>query len=649
MGTVGGRGGMGPEAVRSSSIDWSHEALNSLIWVLQAFSCAALGLVVAVLLLGRTTAWGRQFGRITGGYFRGRQSVPAWLSLAALLVSAVVAVRVAVLESYYANDLFAALQTAFEGGATDDAAVRAGGVDAFWRSIGIFVVLATVSAVRYLVDLYVYQRFVLRWRVWLSRRFVDDWLDEHAYFRGALSARPIDNPDQRIQQDVDVVTAGTGEVNSPANGSVTMLAFGSVQALLSVVSFGVILWQLSGPLTVLGVTVPKALFCIVIGYVLVATVIAFWIGRPLIGLSFLNEVRNASFRYAMIRLKDSAAAVGLYRGEPAERVQLRDRLAAIVANYRQWLHRMLLFLGWNVTVSQAINPLPYVVQAQRLFAGQISLGDVMQSAAAFIAIHDSLSYFRNAYDSFAAYRAALLRLDGLRDGIARADALPRLAVGDSADGGVHLAGVEVKTPQGTTLVRDLGLDLAPGDTLVVRGRSGVGKTVLLQSLAGLWPYATGDVRMPNGAEASPRDALFVSQLPYLPLGDLRAAVAYPLSPDQVSDADVQRALVAVSLPHLVIRIREVRDWGQSLSVGEQQRLAFARILLVAPAVVFLDEATSAMDEGLEMALYHAIRTALPSSIVVSVSHRETVDRHHDQQLELLGDGEWRLRQVPATT
>ena len=402
-----------------------------------------------------------------------------------------------------------------------------------------------------------------------------------------------------------------------------------------------ILWYLSGALTIFDVTLPRALFWIVLVYVLVATVLAFVIGRPLIQLSFLNEFRNASFRYAMIRMKEASAAVALYRGEDAERRQLDGRLTAVVKNYRHWLIRMVAFLGFNLSVSQAINPLPYVVQAPRLFAGAISFGDVMQSATAFHAIHDALSFFRNAYDAFASYRAALIRLDGLLTMNERTRAMPQLTVETSSDESTHLEDVTVRTPDGRQLVGALNLRLEPGAGVVITGPSGCGKTTLLKSLAGLWPYASGRVTYP-GAEG---ETMFVSQLPYLPLGDLRAVASYPRPEGDVDAAAVQRALVDVALEHLVIRITEIRDWAKELSIGEQQRIAFARILLARPKVVFLDESTSAMDAGLESMLYRQIRDALPDSILVSVSHRETLGPHHDRRLALLGDGSWRLESI----
>jgi putative ATP-binding cassette transporter len=571
----------------------------------------------------------------------GRASWPVWLMLAALLASAVVSVRVSVLISYYANDLFSALQVAFEGSGSSEGDLKQTGVHGFWMSMGIFAILATVAAVRFLLDLYLTQRFTIRWRVWLTRRLTGDWLEEHAYYRGQLAKEPIDNPDQRIQQDIDIVTTVTGEPNVPSQGSGSTLLFGAVESVLSVAAFGVILWHLSGPLTVLDVTLPKALFWIVIVYVLAATIIAFWIGRPLIRLSYLNELRNASFRYAMIRMKDSASAIGLYRGENVERGLLDHRLISVITNYRMWLNRMVIFLGWNLAASQTINPLPYIVQAQRLFASEISFGDVMQSATAFHAIHDALSFFRNAYDSFASYRAALIRIDGLIDANARARAMPRVTTEDADV--VAAEDVDVRTPDGKRLIRALSLRLEPGDGLLIKGPSGSGKTVLLQSVAGLWPYTSGVVRYPIAA----RETMFVSQLPYLPLGDLRAVTAYPSPEGAVDDDLVQGALLKVALPHLIIRINEVKDWAKVLSVGEQQRIAFARILLNKPKAVFLDESTSAMDEGLELMLYRLIRDELPDTIVVSVSHRDTVDQHHDRQLELLGDGEWRLARLAA--
>jgi putative ATP-binding cassette transporter len=624
------------------SIDWSHELLNSTLWVVKTFGITASCLLVVLVLVGRTTQWGRQFWRISGDYFKGRQSLPVWVLLALLLVSTIVFVRINVLLSYYANDLFSSLQVAFQ--AADNSA-RMTGIRGFWSTMVVFAVLAGFYVVRLLLDLYLMQRFIMRWRIWLSRRFIDDWLGDFAYFRSQFSRRPVDNPEQRIQQDIDIFTTGVGaEANYPGYDSNNTLLFGAVAALLSVFSFGAILWRLSGPLTLGGVTLPKALFWIVIIYVLVATIVAFVIGRPMIRLTYVNELRNASFRYAMVRLRDASAAVGLYRGEDAERKLVGGQLSAVMQNYRNWLNRMMLFVGWNFSMSQAINPLPYIVQAQRLFANQILLGDVMQSGTAFHAIHDSLSFFRNAYDNFASYRAAVIRLDGLVDENSRARSFTQVTSTGSTDGRLEVDGVEVRTPDGEYLVRALDLRLDPGDTLLISGPSGIGKTVLLQSLAGLWPFVSGRVCLPS----SRQDAMFVPQLPYLPLGDLRAVVSYPREAGSVDDREIQQALLKVALPQIVLRLNDVRDWAKVLSVGEQQRIAFARILLSKPRAVFLDESTSAIDEGLELMLYELIRAELPDTILVSVSHRGTMEQFHSRHLELVGGGEWRLDRLTTT-
>ena len=628
------------------SIDWSNELLNSTLWVLVTFGITALCLLVVLVLVGRMTEWGRQFWRVSGDYFKGRQSLPVWALLSLLLVSTIVFVRMTVLLSYYTNDVFTALQVALQGVAGGDEGVKDSGIGGFWLSIRIFFILATLHVARYLLDLYVMQRFIMRWRIWLSRRFFDDWLGDYAYFRSQFSRQPIDNPDQRIQQDIDIFTTGTGgQPNNPAYDSSVTLLFGAVRSVLTVFAFGAILWRLSGPLTLGGVTLPRALFWIVVVYVLVVTVVAFVIGRPLIRLSFYNELLNAGFRYALVRIRDASAAIGLYRGENAEHKRLTGRLSAVMQNYRRWLDRIVLFTGWNLSMSQAINPLPYIVQAQRLFAGQISLGDVIQSVTAFGLIHESLSFFREAYDSFASYRAAIIRLDGLVSQNSRARALTYIKTVGSDDGALQVDGVEVRTPTGEALINALDLRLEPGDTLLISGPSGIGKTVLLQTLAGLWPFVSGHVRLPYGRH----EAMFVPQLPYIPLGDLRAVVSYPREEGTVDDRQIQDALIKVALSHLILRVNDVRDWTKALSVGEQQRIAFARILVSRPRAVFLDESTSAMDEGLELMLYELIRAELPQTILVSVSHRATVEQFHGRHLELVGGGEWRLDRLTTSS
>jgi vitamin B12/bleomycin/antimicrobial peptide transport system ATP-binding/permease protein len=630
------------EELFKPSIDWGQALPDSLSWIALTWAISAVSVIVVLALLRSLTPWGRQFWRITGDYFIGSHSARVWVMLGVLLLSVVVTVRLTVLFSYQANDLNSSIQTAVQGMATGNKAVKESGVHGFWMSILIFSIMAGLYIARAIFDIYLMQRFIVAWRVWLTDRLTGDWLEGRAYYRSRFIDSTIDNPDQRIQQDIDVLTAGVGSTpNVPSNGTNSVLLFGAVQSVLSVFSFTAILWNLSGTLKLFGVSMPRAMFWVLIVYVLIATIVGFWIGRPLIRLSFRNELTNAAFRYALVRVRDAAEAVGFYRGESAERVQLSARFRPIIDNYLRYVNRTVGWFGFNVSMSQLIVPLPWVLQAPRLFAGQIKFGGVTQTATAFNNISDGLSFFRNAYDQFASYRAAIIRLHGLVVADEKARELPELLVRPSVDGAVDVEGVEVRTPDGDQLIDSLDLHLSEGDALVITGPSGSGKTTLLRSLAQLWPYGSGTLRCPDG----PNETMFLSQLPYVPLGDLRAVVCYPSSEGDISDTTLREVLVKVMLPHLVDLLDEERDWIKVLSPGEQQRVAFARVLLTKPKAVFVDEATSAMDEGLELTMYQLLRNELPDTILVSVSHRSTVEPYHQQRLRLLGQGRWELGRI----
>ena len=624
------------------SINWSTAPLESLRWIGIAWVISAVCLVAALVLCRYLTPWGRQFWRITSGYFVGARSAGVWLMLGVLLLSVLTSVRLLVLLSYQSNDMFSALQAAVQGIATSEAGLKASGVQGFWMSITTFAILAAIYITRYMIDIYLTQRFVISWRMWLTAHLTDDWLAGRAYYRDLFIDNTIDNPDQRIQQDIDIFTANVGgSPNSPSVGTGSTLLFGAVNAVVSVISFTAILWRLSGNLHVMGFDLPRAMFWTVLVYVTVATVVAIWLGHPLIRLTFDNEKLNAAFRYALVRLRDAAEAVGFYRGEKVERAQLWRRFTPIIGNYRRWVRRSIIFNSWNISMSQAIVPLPWVIQAPRLFAGRIELGDITQTAASFGHIQDSLSFFRNNYDSFAGFRASVVRLYGLVDANERGREMPTILVKPSAEATVELRNVEVRTPSGDRLIDPLDVRLDDGESLVVTGRSGSGKTTLLRSLAELWPYASGTLCRPDGDN----ETMFLSQLPYVPLGSLRTVVCYPNSPDGISDTELREVLTKVVLVPLINRIDEEQDWAKVLSPGEQQRVAFARVLLTKPKAVFLDEATSALDEGLEFALYQLLRAELPNCVVVSVSHRPSVTAQHEHELRLLGGGAWELGPV----
>ncbi len=625
------------------TLDWGDELLTSLVWIAKGWAIAAIATMLILVLIARYTTWGRQYWRITGAYFTGPESVMVWIWLAVLLLSVIAGVRIDVLLSFQGNDMMTSFQVVAAGIGGDEA-VKSSGAQGFWTSMLIFCVLAAIHVGRVMLDLFLMQRFMLRWRAWLTDRLTGDWLDGKAYYRSRFIDDTIDNPDQRIQQDVDIFTAGVGPLpNTPNNTSAATLLFGAVSSITSMISFTAILWNLSGTLTVpiIGADLPRALFWIGLVYVLFASVIAFWIGKPIIWLSFNNEKFNAAFRYALVRLRDAAEAVAFYRGELAERTGLRRLFAPVVGNYKRYINRMMGFYGWNLSMSQIIVVAPYVLQFRRFYNGEITLGDMSQSASAFGSIQDGLSFFRNAYDQFAGYRAAIIRLHGLVIANEEARALPEVTTAACVDGTVELEKVEVRTPDGRQLIKPLDMRLEIGDTLVITGPSGSGKTTLLRSLGELWPFTSGTLTRPCG----PNETMFLSQMPYVPLGNFRTVVSYPNEVGTLDDSALRRVLSKVALPHLGDRLDEVQDWAKVLSPGEQQRIAFARILLTKPKVAFLDEASSALDEGLEYTCYQLVRTELPDTILVSVSHRSTVEQHHTHQLELLGNGEWRLGRV----
>ncbi|MBO2926744.1 ABC transporter ATP-binding protein/permease [Metapseudomonas otitidis] len=594
-------------------MDWSKALQESLSWLAVASLVTIVAFSAAAALAVRFTRWGSQFWQVAGPYLSPKRSWKPLLVFTLLLVMALFSVRMNVLFSFWYNGFYSALQ----------------GLDqtAFWYFLGIFAVLAAIHVLRALFNYYLTQAFNIRWRVWLTERLTGDWMNGDAYYRGQFLDEPVDNPDQRIELDV----------NAFVTGSVS-LALGAVSALVSLVAFTGILWGLSAPLTVGGVEIPRAMVFAVYIYVIIATWIAFRLGRPLIRLNFLNEKLTANFRYALMRLREYAENVAFYQGTAIERGTLLGRFSALIGNVWAMVYRSLKFDGFNLVVSQVAVVFPFILQAPRFFSGAIKLGDVMQTSQAFGQVQDSLSFFRTSYDTFAQYRATLDRLTGFLDANQQARELPKVDTHEAADG-LRIESLDVLRPDGHRLLADLALELVPGQALLIKGPSGSGKTTLLRALAGLWPYAEGTVYRPGGHQA-----LFLSQRPYLPLGDLRTAIAYPNTAVAEDDERLKQALRQVNLAHLAERLELSQDWTRILSIGEQQRLAFARVLFNRPRVVFLDESTSAMDEGLEHALYSLLREHLDETLLVSVGHRATLAQFHTHRLDVDGQGGWALRE-----
>ena len=593
-------------------MDWSLEMMQSLIWLGEAFVASVFGLACASVVLGRYTSWGRQIRRLTVDFFKPPSGLLPLVWLALIVFMTLFGVRVNVLFSFWHNGFYSAMQNL-------DA-------KAFWFMVVVFASLACILVAHALLNTYLQQSFQIRWRVWLTNLLIKRWLAKQSYYRSLFVKESVDNPDQRIQQDVELF------VNTSLNLSVGLLG-----AVVSLFAFSIILWTLSGSLVLLGIEIPRAMIFIVYVYVIVATIFALKIGRPLIQLNYLNEQLNANFRYAMIRLIEYGESIAFYQGEAVECKDLLARFRHVTRNMWAIVFRSLKFQGFNVAVTQAAIVFPFIVQGPRLLSKEITLGDVMQSTQAFGQVETSLSFFRNSYDIFAGYRAVINRLTDLLDLMDAAERLPSIQIHPGTEELVvkHLS---VRTPANALLVDDLNFALGKAESLLIRGPSGSGKTTMLRALAGLWPYIEGDLIRPIE-----RQSLFLSQKPYLPLGSLRSALSYPsVAPMNGNTASVMRQC---QLGHLLERLDEDNDWSRILSLGEQQRLGIARVLLNRPQVVFLDEASSAMDESLEYAMYQLLRESLPEAILVSVGHRSSLLEFHHQELQLLGNGRWQLQDL----
>ena len=593
-------------------MDYTQELLDSLLWISKAMAITAVVFPLAVYILAKNTRWGRQFWLLAKGYLTPTRTLQPIIYFVIIVFFNLLSVRLDILFSEWYKAMYNALQKMEES--------------IFWIQMIVFCVLATVHMANVLLTYYLTQRFTIQWRTWLNEQMVEKWTNNQAYYKTQYVYNQLDNPDQRIQQDVQ----------SYVSSSISF-ATGVISAVVSIVAFTIILWGLAGPMTIAGITISHAMVYFVFMYVLVTSVFAFKIGRPLINLNFANERLTANYRYSLIRIKEYAESIAFFRGEKMEKSVLFQQFDRIIQNVWQMVFRTLKLSGFNFVVSQVSVIFPFIIQASRYFSKQIELGDLIQTAQAFGKVQSALSFFRNSYDDFAGYRAVLDRLTGFHTAIEQANQAANIVI-QPTENAVEFENLTVNKPTGEALIKNLNLHLPQGSSLLIKGPSGSGKTTLLRTIAGLWAYSEGTVRCPQ------HDVLFLSQKPYLPQGRLIDALFYPqVAPEDVDLAKAAQIMQQVQLGHLAEKLTQENDWTRVLSLGEQQRLSFARVLMHKPLAAFLDEATASMDEGLEDAMYRLLRKELPQTTIISVGHRSTLQTHHQQHLLINPeDQSWQL-------
>jgi putative ATP-binding cassette transporter len=528
----------------------------------------------------------------------------------------------------------------------------------FWHQLGVFAMLATCFIIVAVYRFYLTQLLEVRWRAWMTRDYLQRWLKGHVFYQLELQSKNgTDNPDQRIQEDVQQFTADT-----------VGLSLGLLDASVTLLSFVGILWGLSGGFSfdVAGETynLPGFMVWMALAYALAGSLIGHFIGRSMASLNFAQQRLEADFRHHLMRVREYSEAIALDRGGRVERLSLQERFAQVLDNFMRLLRVQKRYTWFNSGYGQAAVVFPMLVASPRYFSGAIQLGELMQISSAFGQVQESLSWFISNYSRLASWQATTLRLTSFQDqmlaikvnDVAEPEAGPlsftsATAVTHTGINALHTTPLTISLPNGDVLLADTSLNAAAGDTVLIRGPSGCGKSTLMRVLAGIWPYASASASTsaslsstaPHAARvtesqrqnsvqlfALPEGSLFMPQRPYFPEGSLRQALAYPDASDHHSDDALRHALHDALLPELVSQLDTESRWTQQLSGGEQQRLAMARVLLKRPRWVFADEATSALDEAAEKVLYEQLLALVRAQggALVSIAHRPGVAAFH---------------------
>ena len=503
--------------------------------------------------------------------------------------------------------------------------------DGFVREMIVFCVLAAILVALQVYQLYLSQWLQIRWRNWMTTRYLGEWLHDANHYRMQLQGDAADNPDQRISDDIKMFVDQTLD-----------LSVGLLNAVVTFFSFVIILWGLSAaaPLHVFGseFAIPGYLVWGALIYAIFGTALTQWIGSPLVNLDFQQQRLEADFRFSLVRVRENSEQIALLKGEPAERGRLSGRFSRVVANWYNIMSRTKRLTAFTQSFGQAAVIFPVILAAPAYFANKIQLGALQQTMEAFGNVQQSLSYFVDAYRRLAEWRAVVARLDGFEMSIASAEKLATdpgsIKAEPTEDREIGLRQLLLKLPDGTPLVSTDNFSIRTGEKTLVTGPSGSGKSTLFRAIAGIWPFGNGSISIP--AKAS---LMMLPQKPYFPIGPLHAAIVFPGEAASFSADQVRQVLSQVGLPQLAGRLDEEAHWNRMLSLGEQQRLGLAQALLHRPDYLFLDEATASLDEPSEAALYRLLTEKLPETTVISIGHRATLDAFHQRRVALVRDGD----------
>ena len=556
--------------------------------------------------------------RIAVPYFRSEDKWAGRGLLAAVIAIELALVGIDVLINQWQNRFFNALQER--------------NWDSFVREIGIFTILAFCAIGLAVYQLYLNQWLQIRWRRWMTTKYLGEWLHDANHYRMQLQGDAADNPDQRITDDVKLFVERTLDIGVGLLSSVVTLA-----------SFVVILWGLSAaaPLHIFGneFAIPGYLVWGALIYAIFGTALTQWIGSPLVNLDFQQQRFEADFRFNLVRVRENAEQIALLQGESAERQRLSERFGRVVDNWYGIMSRTKRLTAFTTSYTQAAIIFPYILVSPAYFANKIQLGGLQQTASAFDSVRRALSFFVSIYRTMAEWRAVVARLDGFEMAIASAAKLAThpdsiAVVSSTGSDAIDLRQLLVRLPNGAPLVSAESFSLRNNERALVTGPSGAGKSTLFRAIAGVWPFGTGSIAIPAKATL-----MMLPQRPYFPVGSLQAAIVYPAEPGAFGSDRVRDILISVGLPQLASKLDEEAHWNRTLSLGEQQRLGIARALLHAPRYLFLDEATASLDETSEAALYRLLAEKLPATTIVSIGHRSTLEAFHQRNVVLVHGGE----------